>query len=187
MAYAVITPPTAEPITLAEIKAHVRADYYTTDDAYLIALVTAAREYVENFTGKVLAPTTFELSLDAFPTGPIKLEKGPLSAVASVKYVSPETGLEVTLADDHYQVDAVSDPGWVAPYVAGWPTPMATINSVRIRFTAGYVTTPAPLKQAIKELVANWFENREATSLERPEAVPFGVDDILLQYREWTF
>ncbi len=43
------------------------------------------------------------------------------------------------------------------------------------------------LKQAIKELVGNWFENREATSLERPAMVPFGVDDILLQYREWTF
>jgi uncharacterized phiE125 gp8 family phage protein len=184
MAYAIITLPTAEPVTLADLKKHVRAEYYSEDDSYLLALAKAGREYVENFTGKVLAITVFELSLDSFPRGPIKIEKGPLNSVAAVKYISPETGLEV----DHYQVDAVSDPGWIAPStIAGWPSTMTTLNAVKIRFTAGYTTAPAPLKQAILELVGNWFEMREATSLERPSVVPYGVDDILTQYREWTF
>lgn len=187
MAYNLVSPPSAEPVTLAEIKRHVRAEDFDDDDTYLTEAGIAARKYVEAYTGKVLAPTTFDLLLDAFPRGPVRIEKGPLASVASVKYVSAETGLEVTLSDDHYQVDAVSDPGWIAPYVAGWPSPMATINSVRIRFVAGYSEAPQPLKRAICELVSHWYENREATSGERLSHTPLGLDSILTEYREWTF
>jgi uncharacterized phiE125 gp8 family phage protein len=45
---AVATPPVVEPVSVTEAKAHCRVDT-TTDDAYIAALITAAREYVETY------------------------------------------------------------------------------------------------------------------------------------------
>lgn len=40
---------------------------------------------------------------------------------------------------------------------------------------------PALLKEAIRQLVAHWYENREA------QTVPAGLADLLAPYREWAF
>ncbi|WP_420344084.1 head-tail connector protein [Paenirhodobacter sp.] len=45
---------------------------------------------------------------------------------------------------------------------------------------------PPALKEAVMQLASWWFENREAaTDISR--ALPFGVDDIVNEYREWSF
>lgn len=46
---------------------------------------------------------------------------------------------------------------------------------------------PEPLVQAILTLAAHWYEHREAASPERAYAVPFGVEEIISAYREWSF
>ena len=47
---------------------------------------------------------------------------------------------------------------------------------------------PAPLAEAVAQLAAWWYLNREAATLEgRPAEVPFGVREILNEYRLWTF
>lgn len=43
-----------EPITLAEAKAHLRVEH-DADDAYISALITAARQYCEEFQNRFLA------------------------------------------------------------------------------------------------------------------------------------
>lgn len=45
---------------------------------------------------------------------------------------------------------------------------------------------PAALKEAVLQLAAWWFENRD-TVTERDRRLPFGVDDIVNEYREWAF
>ena len=45
---------------------------------------------------------------------------------------------------------------------------------------------PPALREAVMQLAAWWFENREAaTDLTRE--LPFGVRDIVTEYRGWTF
>ena len=44
---------------------------------------------------------------------------------------------------------------------------------------------PAALKEAVMQLAAWWFENREAVSDSR--VLPFGVTEIVNEYREWSF
>ncbi|CUX16475.1 hypothetical protein AGR6A_Cc110025 [Agrobacterium sp. NCPPB 925] len=46
MTYALIYPPQAEPLTLAEVKAHLRLDG-NEEDALLAALLRTAREHLE--------------------------------------------------------------------------------------------------------------------------------------------
>lgn len=46
---------------------------------------------------------------------------------------------------------------------------------------------PPALKIAILQLAAWWFEQRETASENSTSEVPFGVSDILREYREYTF
>lgn len=60
-----ITPPAAEPVTLAEARAHLRLEV-ADDDAYLLSLITMARQYVEEVCWRGLVKQTWELVLDSF-------------------------------------------------------------------------------------------------------------------------
>ncbi|HWL56408.1 MAG TPA: head-tail connector protein [Paracoccus sp. (in: a-proteobacteria)] len=52
--------------------------------------------------------------------------------------------------------------------------------------TYGGENVPAALREAVMQLAAWWYENREAvTDLSRE--LPFGVREIINQHREWTF
>lgn len=45
---------------------------------------------------------------------------------------------------------------------------------------------PPALKECVLQLAAWWFENRETVS-DRDRRLPFGVLEIINEYREWTF
>lgn len=45
---------------------------------------------------------------------------------------------------------------------------------------------PSALKEAVLQLAAWWFENREAAT-DMSRELPFGVREIVSEYREWTF
>jgi uncharacterized phage protein (predicted DNA packaging) len=47
---------------------------------------------------------------------------------------------------------------------------------------------PADLDQAVKLLVGHWYENRETTLVNlTAQELPYGVADIVRNYRNWTF
>lgn len=45
---------------------------------------------------------------------------------------------------------------------------------------------PPALKEAVLQLAAWWFEYREAAA-DGARSIPFGVEEIVSEYREWTF
>lgn len=45
---------------------------------------------------------------------------------------------------------------------------------------------PEDLREAVMQLAAWWFENREAVT-ERGALLPFGVAEIIAANRDWTF
>jgi uncharacterized phiE125 gp8 family phage protein len=85
-------------------------------------------------------PQTWELSLDAFPVGQLKIPLAPLRSVVSVKYADTN-GAEQTLSPTAYEVDSTSEPGRLA-LASGqsWPATLVGLNSVRIRFDCGYAS-----------------------------------------------
>lgn len=48
---------------------------------------------------------------------------------------------------------------------------------------------PAPLDEAVRQLAAHLYVNREAvlTNERRATVLPFGVDDLVMPYRTWSF
>lgn len=48
--------------------------------------------------------------------------------------------------------------------------------------------TPEPIREATRQLVAYWYEQREAVLIGiTADEVPFGVVDLLNPFREWVF
>ena len=47
---------------------------------------------------------------------------------------------------------------------------------------------PAPLKEAVRRLAAELYENRELSVVgERAAELPYGIFDLVGPYREWSF
>ncbi len=166
MGLKLVTPPEVEPVTLAEAKAHLRLDT-DADDAYVSALVTAARERVELFLRRALITQAFEYTLDGFPTSQvIDLPRPPLQSVESIQYTDT-AGIVQTLAPEDYVVDASSSEiGRVAlAWNRFWPITRSSINSIVIQFTVGYgdgaEDVPQVIKQGILIEISNLYENRE--------------------------
>lgn len=165
-ALTVVTAPVGDPLTLEEVKAHLRVDS-TADDELIGALILAARLKLESDTGRALLTRTYDLSLDGWPaSGVLLLPYSPVQSVTSITYYDT-ANVATVWAASNYQVDAASVPARIVPaYGAVWPAvTLRSLNGVVIRYVAGYgalATIPETDRQAMKLLVAHWYENREA-------------------------
>ena len=184
----IITPVTTEPLTLLDVRQHLRLPDDAAEADLLLGLIRTARIYCENHTRRALAEQTLETYCDRFPgSGPIALPCPPLVSVVEIGYTD-SAGLETILPAADYLVDTMCEPGRVLPaYGMAWPvfTPHPTA-AVRIRFVAGFTDLPEPIRQALLLLVGHWYENREATGTAR-EQTAFSVHALLAPYRVEVF
>lgn len=158
-----------------------------TDDDYLASLITAARVRTETLCGPIISQI-WDAYLDEWPFGDTIIIKKPrVTAVTTVKYLTQGATSLSTLDDDTYLTDFVS-------YYArirlkdgeSWPNDtLEVLNPIVIRFTCGYATVPAALKQAMLFLISHWYENRESNSEKTMSNVPNTFEDLLANYRDW--
>lgn len=171
MALRLVVDATIEPVTLDEVKIALKMDTATSvEDALLNSYIKVARIECEGKTGRALVPQTWELTMDAFPSGGIQLHYPPLStstASVRIEYIN-SSGSTASMDTTSISLDWDSEPAWAFPlYGESWPIPLATPNAVRVQFDCGYkisgtaVTTPEPLKTWIKMRVGSLYENRE--------------------------
>jgi uncharacterized phiE125 gp8 family phage protein len=184
MALKRIVAPTLMPISLSEAKAHCRVDH-TDDDTIIGLYIQAAVDHTDAGTGllgRAMINQTWELTHDAFPCGPLKIELGPLQSVSSVQYIDPVTGLYVTWPGSNYQVDLASYEGWIAP-IDSWPTAKDAMNAVKIVFIAGYgdaaANVPANVRAAMLMLVGHWYQNRESVAEPGAMNLPLTYHDLI--------
>ena len=182
-----LTQPVVEPVSLAEAKAQCRIDT-TADDAYVVALIAAAREYVEAYMDESLIDRQYVMRLDAFPAV-IELPRPPMSQTAdrtavSITYVTGESGATATLAATEYRVDRDSVPGRIRTLYAGsWPSHLLDYGSVTVTWWAGRGIDGTAVSQRVKAamlmLVAQWYERRMASDAANLSEMPFGVKALL--------
>jgi uncharacterized phiE125 gp8 family phage protein len=187
MTGALVTAPAAEPISLAEVKLHLRIDD-NADDVLLGALITTARQHAEHDTRRALVTQTRKLVLDQFPLDVITLDHAPVSAVTSVLYIDTD-GVEQTLDAGAYKLDKITEPCRLVPaYGTSWPATRAEINAVSITYTCGYGApegVPESIKRWMLLRIGALYENREEVLTGRGltlAPLPF-VDALLSPYR----
>lgn len=133
-----IVAPTAEPVTLAEVKVQLGitvADELS--DTLITRRIGQARRWVESRTGRSLMPQTHELRLDTFAEQ-IPLPFPPIDSIVSVQYVDADGTLTTIDADDYVLETYPLVPYLRPAYGVSWPSPRGEPGAVRIRYQAGY-------------------------------------------------
>jgi uncharacterized phiE125 gp8 family phage protein len=181
---ALITPPAAEPISLDQVKQHLGVTGSEQDD--LISLyLSAARQWIDGpswLGGRTLMPQTWDLVIDTFPIYEIEFPLTPVQSVTQVAY-DDANGDPMIMAPETYYLDNVGDMPWLVPGDEGWPETLDAVNSVRIRFIAGYLdaaSVPSPIKAALLLMVGHLYAFAGQSLFLRREIVD-GVGS-----QEWT-
>ena len=187
--------PFVEPITLDEIKDHLRIQH-NNHDSQLIGLITASREWVESYTNRALVEQTWKCYLQGWPSGDeFELPFPPLQSVTSIKYTDSDDD-ETEWDSDEYEVDTDSEPGRIIlAYGESWPsTTLHPKNPIEIEFVAGYNSdgSPADYRVNIPEAIKNAIKLDIEIRYDRPNDAYLKVlqdarDSILWPYRVWTF
>lgn len=159
----VVSPPAEEPVSLAEAKAHLHLHHAAFDDD-VKAAITAAREHIERSLGYAIVEQERRATLDSF-ADVIKLDGGPIT-VTGVTYIDAN-GVQQTLASEAYHADTSGGGARLRPaYGTTWPATRGPA-AVSVTFAAGHEASkvPASLKAAIKLLVGDLDQNREAATI----------------------
>lgn len=175
------TTPSASIITVAELKSHLRVDF-DDDDDLISDLVVAAQAHIEGpeGIGLALAPSTWRLSLDGFPSDQvIAIPLGPVTAVTGITYLDT-AGATQTLSLADVRIDLDARPARITPALTkDWPATADLVGAVKITFTAGPATPDPGLKRAVLMLAAHWYANPSATAPGQVPEIPLGVAAIL--------
>lgn len=162
----VITGPTIEPVTLDDAKLHAHISH-DIEDTVILNWIKAAREEAEGYQRRAFISQVLELSFDEYPCMPVSLPRAPVITVDSIKiydYQNTETVLYLRVAGEggtlpatnsNFIIDTDSEPGRIALALGKvWPgTVLREINSVKIRYTAGYGTAAASVPAAVKDAI----------------------------------
>ena len=190
MALRLITPPATMPISLLEAKHHLRVRH-DEEDALIETYIAAATRTCEIFMGRVLIAQQWELVLDNFPAQ-IQVPLPPLLGVDSFVYDATDGNESALIEFVHYFVDDVNQPAWIVPIGGSWPEPIDAVNSVRIKFTAGYLDNNSPrlenipddIKAGVLLTLGSLYAFRETMiSGTIAQAMPWSAEQILRQHR----
>jgi uncharacterized phiE125 gp8 family phage protein len=170
--------PAAEPVTLAEVKAHLKIDI-DDEDELIGALAVAARLWVETEIRRVTIEQTWRAFVEEWPDEGVELPVQPALSVEAVRAVD-ELGVGTALDEEAYAFDAAD--GSVRLLA-----PAGGAASYEIDFEAGYGAAgedvPQPLRQAVLLLTAHWYEHRSAVGEVAGAATPLGARELVAPYR----
>jgi uncharacterized phiE125 gp8 family phage protein len=184
VATTIITPPSVEPVTVAEAKKHLRVEH-SEDDAQITSLIVAARRGFETRTNRSLVTRTYRLDLDRFPAGrgQIRLPFGPALSVAAVAYLD-DNGAPVTVSAGDYILDKTSDVATLTPVPDQcWPWATPRPGGVSVTYNAGYgdaSAVPDDAKAAILLMLADFYDNR-GTDQPLSRAAKDIIDDLTIE------
>ena len=163
-----VEPPAFLPVSLSQIKAHLRLDHADEDD-YLTHLNEVATQLIQVYLGRSLIKQTWSLIWKQPESCPLRLTKRlmkpaqiqlkfpPLLSLKSVHFLDGEKKKKI----DRYFLNLFS----LVPYLEL----SSFFEIVEIVYEAGYGerpnTVPAPICHAIMATITEFYETRETVSI----------------------
>jgi uncharacterized phiE125 gp8 family phage protein len=177
--------PAVEPLSLAEAKAFLRMET-GDDDALITALIAGARLHIEGQTQLALITQSWRMVFDRWPKhGRIAVRPAPLKAVTAAR-VYDLHGNAQTVDTQAFVPDLGASMLAFVPWAVPVPTRIAAgiELDVTVGFGAAAADVPEPLRQAVRLLVAHWYENRGLIAAAGETALlPSTVTALIAPYR----
>ena len=179
------TAPGDAPVSLAEVRAHLRIDH-TDEDPTLQLYIDAATGYLEGCTGiltRALVTQSWQQFYSRF-TDPILLPLGlqPVRSVTAITYYDAGN-VSQTMSDTLYRlVHAELGPRIERATTDAWPATAVRDDAVTVEFVSGDApaAVPAPIRQAMLLLIGHWYAQREAVAAGSYAEVPYAVHALLI-------
>lgn len=153
-----ITPPTSQPVTLAEARDQARIEL-DCDDATLAAMIRTATLACEDFTRLALIEQTWKMTFDFFPGRCLEIPKGVLSVTSFNVIAEDDTATLVPATS--YNVSTGAYGRLVLRNSVTLPTTERVVDGYEVTWAAGFGT--------------DW------------NAVPQGLRDGILRYVTWSY
>jgi hypothetical protein len=179
--FKVTTEPTAEPLSLQEVKEYLRLED-ASDERVVQPMITAVRQFAEEHLGRSLMQQTITLYLDTaidtenplwegMRTAPdlnyyknyIVLPKSPVQSVTSVKTYN-DSDTATTMAASKYYVDTSREPARIVLRTGeSFPTALRVANAIEVIYVVGYASAfaiPEPIRLGMFQHIAHLYEHR---------------------------
>lgn len=190
-----VTAPTVEPCTTADVKEYLRVESgVTTDDNLIAALLKAVRKHVESLYSLAIMTQTWDWFLDSAPGPELVLPLRPVASITGVFFTDTDGTEGAAVDSSKYTLDtAGARHRIVLNDGESWGhTGLRTFKGTRVRFVAGYGATaasgdtagsaPEDLVLAIKRIVLHHYENREQVSSGGMTEIPQAAAMLLNNY-----
>jgi uncharacterized phiE125 gp8 family phage protein len=188
MASILLTAAAVEPVTLDEAKAFLRVEH-NDDDEVIAALTAASRIHVEAQTRRALITQGWRISADAWPQdGRLLVRPAPLQTLDAARVYDFE-GVAHEIDTQAFVPDLATSTLVFAPNLTSWapPAPGRLAAGIELDVICGYgdapTDVPEALRQAIRLLVAHWYENRGLAAIGTVTVLPSTVAALIVPYR----
>lgn len=187
MAVKHVSQPANTPVTLDELKAHLRVTS-TSEDILIQAALEAAIDEISTILSRAMITQDFEQTFHPVAgLCDVELDVTPVQSLLSVDLVKADnTKVSGDLQD--YELISDGERYWVRA-VNGWPSGLARRpDAITLKFRAGFgdqpADIPATLRAAVQLLAAHRFEVREEVVIGTiASTLPRGVDHLLDLHR----
>lgn len=200
MEYKIVSQSTTEPVQLCEARKHLRIEpfgYPLThpDDNYVERLISISREWVEQYTRRVLQTKTIEVYANEFKQQ-FYFDFLPIQGLDSITYLANDNTTK-TVGNDVYKLKVYeSSAKLILGYNQEMPDDVIPEESaITITVAAGYTNgsspdtypLPYPIKAAMLLIIGHLYENRQEDVLGNTRisfnSLPMGVYSLLQPYR----
>jgi len=203
------TTPSREPLFVDDVRNYLRLDD-DVEETLIVALIAAARQWCENYTGRAFITRTINQFHDSFnypntyipegfytgiyknfPDTFIDLAMTPVASFTEVKLID-DAGTETTWSASNYYVDTVRDvPRIVLRDGGSLPSDLRSANGLKIIYDAGYGTSPTSVPDAIKMAMMQYctfmYEHRGDFERFPPPEPPKIIKTLLTPYQIMRF
>jgi len=177
LTFSVITAPTVEPATVAELKTFARIDT-TTEDTFLELLIKAAREASEFYMNRAFLEQTVRIRMDYWPEGKDHIELPLPPFISLSKFVTvDEDDTETAYSADSYYIVTDCVPAKLAIVMGATPPTNEdrAVGGIIVQYIAGFGSTaayvPAMIRLAVQMWATNAYENRVVDMSKPPDEV----------------
>jgi uncharacterized phiE125 gp8 family phage protein len=180
--------PVHEPVSLGEMRAHLRVEHHL-EDSIISACIKGARAHVESTTRRAIIRQQWQAELTGnWSAGrAFDIPRPRIIEVISVEY---RNSTQAWTASTDYGSRIMTEPGriWLLEDPGDLDDPGHATDALwRMTYWSGYGelpnNVPDDLRIAIKMLAAHYYENRIVADTVPLYAVPRGVEALLAPYR----
>ena len=175
MEYTISTLPTDSFCTMQQALKHLRLDVYDANNALDVdqatqdevqTMIDSAISQVENLSGVVLGPRTFELKIDSF-IDKLAFPFYKINSITAVTYVNA-AGAAVTMAASDYRLSSYTNIHESILYIINELPARKENTQITITGTCGTTTVPSDVKKAVRLLIGDSDTYREDRNVAAP-------------------